>query len=95
VFKIDVNEKTGKMTMNLHHLIAVAALSLSSSAFAHPGHGTAPASEPGKPPHVHFGTAGAPASGLASRISDKDAKKRAHAHTKPVSDKAQRRESTR
>ena len=84
-----------KNAMNLVRLATVVALLAPAAALAHPGHGTAPASEAGKPPHVHFGTAGTPASGLASRISDKDAKKPANAHAKPVSDKAKRREPAR
>ena len=47
--------------MKLHLLAAAAALTLASTAFAHPGHGTTPASDGGKP-HVHFGTPKTPAS---------------------------------
>ena len=81
--------------MKTHCLLAIAAFAVSATAFAHPGHGTSPAAEPGKAPHVHFGTPGAPTSGLASRISDTKAKKPAATHTVPAADKAQRRERER
>ena len=81
--------------MKLDRLFAVVALAAPVAAFAHPGHGTAPASEPGKAPHVHFGSAGAPTHGLASRISGKKAAKPATTHTKAVADKAVRRENAR
>jgi hypothetical protein len=42
------------------HLIA-AVFALSPAAFAHPGHGTAPAPDASGKPHVHFGTPKAPA----------------------------------
>ena len=76
-------------------VIALAALCVPFVAAAHPGHGTAPASEPGKAPHVHFGAAGTPTSGLASRISGTKAKKPGATHTVPAADKAQRRERER
>ena len=81
--------------MKFIRLPIIAVLLAPAAALAHPGHGTAPASEGGKPPHVHFGTPGAPTSGLTSRISGKDAKKPATGHTTPVADKAKRRESAR
>jgi hypothetical protein len=84
-----------KNAMKLARLATVAALLAPAAALAHPGHGTTPSSEAGKPPHVHFGTAGTPTSGLASRISDKDAKNPAATHTRPIADKAKRREPAR
>lgn len=74
-------------------LIVIAPFALASSAFAHPGHGTAPVSEAGKPPHVHFG-APQTLSGIPHNApsASKGAKKPAATHTTPVSDKALRRE---
>jgi hypothetical protein len=40
----------------LRTLLAAAALALSPTAYAHPGHGTAPAPDASGRPHVHFGT---------------------------------------
>ena len=42
-------------------LLAAFAITLSSAAYAHPGHGTAPATDATGKPHVHFGTPRAPA----------------------------------
>ena len=42
-------------------LLAAFAIALSSAAYAHPGHGTAPATDAAGKPHVHFGTPRAPA----------------------------------
>jgi hypothetical protein len=71
-------------------LIVVAPFALASSAFAHPGHGTAPASEGGKPPHVHFGAAKASIPDVArkSTSAHESAKKPPATHATPVADKA-------
>ena len=42
-------------------LLALAAFALPLAAYAHPGHGTAPATDASVTPHVHFGTPKAPA----------------------------------
>jgi hypothetical protein len=43
------------------HLLALAAFALPLAAYAHPGHGTAPAADATAKAHVHFGTPKAPA----------------------------------
>ena len=66
-------------------LLALAAFALPVAAYAHPGHGTAPAAAPGGKPHVHFGTPKAPlAAPKALPTGDTPAAKRSPArHQKP------------
>ena len=75
--------------------LAIAALFAPYAAFAHPGHGSVPASEAGRPPHVHFGAAGKPQTVVAPRIADTAPTKPAAVHAQPVSNKAVRRKPTR
>ena len=79
--------------MKPNTLLAVAAFTLPAAAFAHPGHGTTPASDGRGKPHQHFAKPMAPAAAPRATPSaqQRDAKPGV-SHTTPVADKAQGRE---